>query len=153
MSSEFSRWFKEAVATSMDSQADAGRRTPPYEAEEEPNAEGYIENGIVYDAQGNMIDEPPLEDPDFPFDPGDMVGYGFGLGKFYKKGSEIVIRNGWKQIRVAPFGNRTGHKHGKWPHYHARRLDKKGKVRPGQGERRHRPWESKDKDKHWWDRF
>lgn len=153
MSSEFSKWFAEAIGLSADSRADAGQRTSPNEMEEESKAEGYIENGIVYDAQGNMIDELPLEDPDFPFDPVDMVGYGFGLGKLYKKGSEIVIKDGWKQIRIAPFGNRTGHEYGKWPHYHARRLDKKGTVRPGQGEKRHRPWELKDEDKHWWDRF
>jgi len=57
--------------------------------------------------------------------------------------------------RIAPFGNRTDHRLGRWPHYHRRRkLGPNGKPPPGKGIGRHRPWEiNKDFDKSIWDRF
>jgi RHS repeat-associated protein len=57
-------------------------------------------------------------------------------------------------VRVAPFGNRTGHSLGELPHYHRRGLDSvTGNTTPGQGIGRHRPWETKSTDKSFWDRF
>lgn len=157
MSSEFSKWFAEAIGLNADSRADAGQRTSPKKMEEESEAKGYIKNGIVYDAQGNMIDELPLEDPEFPFDPVDLlgyIGYGASLGRLYRAGSEIVFKPKSGQIRIAPFGNRRGDPdHGNKPHYHVGRKDSSGKVRRDQGVDRHRPWESRETDKHWWDKF
>ncbi|MBM3997932.1 MAG: hypothetical protein FJ297_00070 [Planctomycetes bacterium] len=43
-----------------------------------------------------------------------------------------------KNFRIAPFGNRTGHPIGKYPHYHYRPSNP---APPGQGIGRHRPWE------------
>lgn len=45
--------------------------------------------------------------------------------------------------RIAPFGNRTSHRYGRWPHYHRAIPDPKrpGHSLPGQGIRKHRPWE------------
>lgn len=55
-------------------------------------------------------------------------------------------------IRVAPFGNRgPGRFHR--PHYHRRKYDVEGNVRPGQGLGRHRPWDKSNEDKGFWDRF
>jgi hypothetical protein len=58
-------------------------------------------------------------------------------------------------FRLAPFGNRTGHPIGRWPHYHRRVPDPRspGHGMPGQGIGRHRPWETKPQDKSWWERF
>jgi hypothetical protein len=59
-----------------------------------------------------------------------------------------------KNVRIAPFGNRTGHPLGELPHYHRRGLDPAtGQTRPGQGVGRHRPWEKKSTDKSFGDRF
>jgi RHS repeat-associated protein len=58
-------------------------------------------------------------------------------------GAEIVIGT---RIRIAPTGN-TGPGRFKWPHYHIRREG------PGQGIKRHRPWETKESDTSWRDRF
>ena len=66
------------------------------------------------------------------------------------KGYEYKIG---EDIRLAPWGNRTGHEIGKWPHYHRRGLDPNGETEPGQGIGRHRPWESKPSDKNWCSRF
>lgn len=57
------------------------------------------------------------------------------VGREYKFGS-----NG---TRIAPFGNRTGHPVGEWPHYHRRVPDpsRPGHSLPGQGIKNHRPWE------------
>ena len=70
----------------------------------------------------------------------------------YLSGRELQIS---KNVRIAPFGNRTGHKFGRWPHYHRRgAIDPMtGRPRDGQGISRHRPWQPFPKDKHWWDRF
>jgi len=79
----------------------------------------------------------------------------FGLclvgGNWYRSGKEISFG---KNFRVAPFGNRTGHPTGKYPHYHRRpQPDSKGQVPRGQGINRHRPWDKSDYDKTFWDRF
>jgi RHS repeat-associated protein len=59
-----------------------------------------------------------------------------------------------KNVRIAPFGNRTGHPQGELPHYHRRGVDPiTGETKPGQGVGRHRPWETKSTDKSFWDRF
>jgi len=56
-------------------------------------------------------------------------------------------------FRIAPLGNRTGHPTGKFPHYHRRRFDSKGRVPRGQGLDRHRPWDTKADDKLFGNRF
>ncbi len=72
-------------------------------------------------------------------------------GNWYKTGNEFKIGN---NFRLAPFGNRTGHLIGKFPHYHRRGIDSKtGNTMPGQGIGRHRPWETKSTDKSFWDHF
>jgi RHS repeat-associated protein len=58
-----------------------------------------------------------------------------------------------RDFRIAPWGNRTGHPIGKWPHYHRRGKDDQGNTIPGQGIGRHRPWEKKSTDKCECDRF
>ena len=70
-----------------------------------------------------------------------------GIGRFAQVGGELSFG---KNLRVAPFGNRTGHRYGKWPHYHRR---PSGSPPPGQGIGRHRPWEPSKHDTGWWDRF
>ena len=68
-----------------------------------------------------------------------------------KRGPELSIG---KNIRIAPWGNRTGNPYGEWPHYHRRGTpDVDGKTPPGQGIARHRPWEQKSTDKNICDRF
>jgi RHS repeat-associated protein len=74
------------------------------------------------------------------------------VGRMALYGHEIQFS---KNFRIAPFGNRTGDRYGKWPHYH-RRGDvdpATGKTQEGQGVGRHRPWEIKSPDKSWRDRF
>ena len=60
----------------------------------------------------------------------------------FKKGVEIRIG---RNFRIAPYGNRTGHKYGRYPHYHRRGpIDPRtGQTKAGQGIGRHRPWERK----------
>lgn len=59
-----------------------------------------------------------------------------------------------RSLRIAPFGNRTGHSLGELPHYHRRVIDAiTGQTKPGQGIGRHRPWEAKSTDKSFWDLF
>jgi hypothetical protein len=67
-----------------------------------------------------------------------------------RRGQEIEIG---KNLRIAPFGNRTGHRTGKYPHYHRRSPLPGGGSAKGQGIDRHRPWDSKPSDRKWWDRF
>ena len=74
-----------------------------------------------------------------------------GIGSWIRNGTEFVGKN----FRIAPFGNRTGHPTGKYPHYHRRvpHPTKPGEGAPGQGMKRHRPWDTKGTDKSFWDRF
>jgi hypothetical protein len=58
-----------------------------------------------------------------------------------------------KNFRIAPFGNRTGHPTGSWPHFHRRGVDANGITKPGQGIGRHRPWDTKSPDTSFWDRW
>ncbi len=76
---------------------------------------------------------------------------GGGTGRGFVRGSEIA-GDGW---RVAPFGNRTGNPTGELPHYHRSIPDpsKPGDSLPGQGMRRHRPWDSRSADQSFRDRF
>lgn len=72
-------------------------------------------------------------------------------GKGYAAGAELSIG---RNFRFAPWGNRTGHPTGKYPHYHRRGApDAKGNTPPGQGIGRHRPWDKKSTDKCGCDRF
>jgi RHS repeat-associated protein len=70
-------------------------------------------------------------------------------------GKEISLGDG---LRVAPFGNRTGHPTGRFPHYHRQgpryvKGNKKGQTLPGQSMKRHRPWDSSPFDTSFGDRF
>jgi hypothetical protein len=85
------------------------------------------------------------------FRDGFIGGVTAGAGWGYQRGKEFRLGN---NFRLAPFGNRTGHPYGKWPHYHRRgALGPDGRTRPGQGIGRHRPWEPSRHDRRWWNRF
>lgn len=71
-------------------------------------------------------------------------------GRFAAAGREIRLGS---SLRIAPFGNRTGHPAGRILHYHRRGLGPDGNTLPGQGIGRHRPWDTKSTDKSFWDRF
>jgi len=60
------------------------------------------------------------------------------LGGMAKAGREFKIGN---NFRIAPFGNRTGHPIGRFPHYHRRIVGPNGKTLPGGSMKWHRPWE------------
>lgn len=63
----------------------------------------------------------------------------------FRAGGELSIGKNW---RFAPWGNRTGHPYGKFPHYHRRAVDPRtGETIPGGSIKRHRPWEPKLSDK------
>jgi hypothetical protein len=89
---------------------------------------------------------------------GEWAGISLGLvtggGLFqrgYKTGWELSIG---KNLRLAPFGNRTRHPTGELPHYHRRVTDSvSGQTVPGQGIGRHRPWDTRGTDQSFWDRF
>jgi len=80
-----------------------------------------------------------------------------GLAWVAEVGWELKVSN---NLRIAFLGNRTGYdKKGnilmrELPHYH-RRGAVQGNVEsePGQGIGRHRPWEVKETDTSFWDRF
>lgn len=76
------------------------------------------------------------------------------VGNMARYGREIKYG---KNCRIAPFGNRTTppHRTGKYPHYHRSVPNPKrpGESMPGQGIKRHRPWDTKPSDKSWKDRF
>jgi RHS repeat-associated protein len=61
-----------------------------------------------------------------------------GGARGWQGGIEMVLG---RNLRIAPFGNRTGNLLGELPHYHRRILDEAGKTIPGGGIGRHRPWE------------
>jgi RHS repeat-associated protein len=78
----------------------------------------------------DRIDAETLAKPDI--DPIEVLaGVGWAVRE-WSLGWEIAFG---KNFRLAPFGNRTGHPVGRWPHYHRRGTG------PGQGMKRHRPWE------------
>ena len=88
---------------------------------------------------------------------GEYAGYGVGTGiggaglaREYKVGAEISFG---RNIRIAPFGNRTGHSTGRFPHYHRRGIDSAGQTIPGQGIGRHHPWDSRSTVTSFWSRF
>jgi RHS repeat-associated protein len=69
----------------------------------------------------------------------------------YATGAELSIG---RNFRIAPWGNRTGHPTGQYPHYHRRGApDANGKTPAGQGIGRHRPWDKKSTDQCGCDRF
>jgi len=71
--------------------------------------------------------------------------------KAFKLGREIKIG---KNLRIAPWGNRTGHRYGRYPHYHRRGTrGADGNPLPGQGIGRHRPWEPPAPGQSWRSRF
>ena len=74
------------------------------------------------------------------------------VGNMARYGREIKLGS---VCRIAPFGNRTGHPTGKFPHYHRAvpNPNKPGHSLPGQSKKRHRPWDTKPDDKSWRDRF
>jgi RHS repeat-associated protein len=119
--------------------------------------------GVEFDKNGIPTNELGLEPPDFMLDPVMDWLPAIPVGKAVKKVGAASRRayqtgrefNVGKNVRVAPFGNRTDHPLGKYPHYHRR-----GKLNPatgepvkGQGKKRHRPAESKEGDTPFWDRF
>ncbi len=65
--------------------------------------------------------------------------------KDIKSGTEYESPSG--NFRAAPWGNRTGHPTGRFPHYH------RGYKGPGGSTKRHRPWDTRQTDKSIWDRF
>ena len=75
------------------------------------------------------------------------------IAKDIKKGKEYVPFGSRNTFRVAPWGNRTGHRTGKYPHYHRRKTDSRGRVVPGGSIKRHRPWDTKQTDTSFWNRF
>jgi uncharacterized protein RhaS with RHS repeats len=91
------------------------------------------------------------------YDAGKYTGYAWGVvivaggaARGYNSGAEI---SAGRNFRVAPFGNRTGHPTGRFPHYHRRAVDQTGQTLPGQGIGRHRPWDSRSTDRGFGDRF
>ncbi len=67
-----------------------------------------------------------------------VTAIGAKAGNFIHRGKEFSIGN---NFRVAPFGNRTGHPVGRWPHYHRRIYGPDGTTVPGGSMNWHRPWE------------
>ncbi len=93
------------------------------------------------------IYDPPIE----PVYPEAYLIPALKMLKFARWGDELEFGD---NFRVAPFGNRTSHPYGPYPHYHRRVIDPKtGQPFRSQGDRRHRPWETKPDDKTFWDRF
>ena len=87
------------------------------------------------------------------FDPiGEVANFvGCRIANMARLGHELAFG---RNARIAPFGNRTGHPIGRFPHYHRRgRPLPNGQTPPGQGIGRHRPWEKKSTDKKFTDRF
>jgi RHS repeat-associated protein len=119
-------------------------------------------NGVSFGAGGFLADlifgdENPIDECNEFYQIGSAIGGGTqtvigvaGVGRFAKLGRELRFG---KNFRISPFGNRTGHPVGRWPHYHRRGPQIGGQTRPGQGIGRHRPWEAKPQDRTWWDRF
>lgn len=68
----------------------------------------------------------------------------------FLKGSEFKIGS---NFRFAPYGNRTSYPIGRFPHYHRRVVGPDGNPVRSQGLKRHRPFEKKEHDESFWDRF
>jgi RHS repeat-associated protein len=68
----------------------------------------------------------------------------------YKAGREYRIT---KNLRLAPWGNRSGSSTGRFPHYHRRKMWPSGEVKEGGALGRHRPWDARETDRKWLDRF
>jgi RHS repeat-associated protein len=69
----------------------------------------------------------------------------------YVTGAELSIG---RNVRLAPWGNCTGHPTGRFPHYHRRGgVDANGNAAPGQVIGRHRPWDTRPTDRCGCDRF
>ena len=63
----------------------------------------------------------------------------------FRTGGELSFG---RNFRVAPWGNRTGHPTGRYPHYHRRIVDpKSGQTVPGGSIKRHRPWDRRTTDR------
>jgi RHS repeat-associated protein len=58
-----------------------------------------------------------------------------------------------KDLRIAPWGNRTKNPQGELPHYHRRVTRPDGRSVPGGGIGRHRPWQTPVAGRGWWTRF
>ncbi len=88
-------------------------------------------------------------------DAGGQVVGAYATGKIVRFARYGRERGIGANCRIAPFGNRTGHPTGRWPHYHRRVPDpnRPGHGMPDQGIGRHRPWDSSPRDKSWRDRF
>jgi len=72
---------------------------------------------------------------------GELAGYAWGIAfnaAGYATGYELTIG---KNLRIAPWGNRTGNPYGELPHYHRRIIGPDGSTIHGGGIRWHRPWE------------
>lgn len=68
-----------------------------------------------------------------------LEGAAFGqVMGWAETGKEFKVN---KNLRIAPFGNRTNNPLGQRPHYHRRITDAEGKTVPGGGIGKHRPWE------------
>jgi RHS repeat-associated protein len=61
----------------------------------------------------------------------------------FQTGHEFSFKFGNRKLRIAPWGNRTGHPYGQRPHYHRNIPDPSNPDQsiPGGGIGRHRPWE------------
>jgi len=108
----------------------------------------------TYGANGVITGEIGIE-ANPAIDPIEIVVGAGAARRLYQEGSEFVIRRSGRQVaRIAPFGNRTGHRLGRYLHYHRRgRPGPDGQTPPGQGIGRHRPWERSRHDTSWRDRF
>lgn len=74
---------------------------------------------------------------------GAFSGRGFARGKEWSLPFGIEQNPNGKPGRFAPFGNRTGHEWGEFPHYHRSIWDphKPGASLPNQSLKQHRPYE------------
>jgi RHS repeat-associated protein len=72
------------------------------------------------------------------------------VARWIRTGREFQVT---QNFRIAPWGNRTGHPTGRYPHYHRRAFDPNGDVKKGGSIKRHRPWDTRSTDRSFWDRF
>jgi hypothetical protein len=107
--------------------------------------------GFAGDAGSQLLFNGPCEDFDW-WRALQAAGIGALTGGLFARGPEFRIGD---RARVAPFGNRTGHPTGEYPHYHRSvpHPTQPGQSAPGQGIGRHRPWDTRSTDTSWTDRF